>query len=95
MSTFSKLIAASALLLSSVASVRAQDTQEPTVGGPLNSTGWYTIWNNGQNFLSVDTFTNPDDNNTHYLIGRFAPEYAMLLAHSLSGLVMLNVPSSL
>ena len=44
-------------------------------GGPIDPNAWYALWNNGQNFLSVDTITNSSDNSTHYLLGRFAPEY--------------------
>lgn len=42
-------------------------------GGEIDPKAWYALWNNGQNFLSVDTITNASDNSTHYLIGRFAP----------------------
>ena len=67
----SKLAAASAFIFSSIASVSAAGAP----GGAIDPTQWYALWNNGQNFLSVDLITNPSDNNTHFLIGFFAPEY--------------------
>ena len=67
-----KLVAGSALLFAPAALADSADVG-PRVGGPIQPHKWYTLWNNGQNFLSVDTITNKDDNSTHYLIGFFAP----------------------
>ena len=58
-----------ALLLSCITVARAQTLSNTD----LDPNAWYALWNNGQNFLSVDNITNPSDYTTHYLLGRFAP----------------------